>query len=727
MRSASGEQAGVASAFQGRAMTQQAIFYPLGGGMDLVTPAVSMPPGRAVASLNYEPVANGYRRLRGYERFDGHPSPSIPDYWKVPFQLGTSIGQPGPFVPGDTVYRFASIIRAHVIDVVTTSGDWTNGDASGYLVVVDLRRPQNWTDYGDLYRNGLSMFTLPAKANGPIELNPDFGEELNAQYRAAARDWLISQIQPVPGSGPVRGLWTFADAIYAVRDTADGTAAAMHRAYRSLASNGWLTFDLGWRIDFEGGGPAGLAKDDGIVGQVSGTFGFARRVVVESGSWAGGDAAGYILAWLAPGFQPGEIADKTSGYSTTIVSTGLLTITAAAPVSLPAGGQFTFVTHNFRGASNLTRLYGVSRVGPAFEFDPIDFVLDPIATGAVDDRPTQLAVHRQSLFLALPGGSLQFSQVGEPTLFDPALGAGEIGVGSEINALVSLPNALGILGEDSISILYGNDSSDYQLEVLTREAGAFEHSAQKIGQLVYMDNRGLRGLEASQAYGNFAMGTISRLVAPLLEDYRRDGVRPVASFVCRTADQYWLFFDNGTGLIVHMGSKEPQILPIDLGRAVTCAASVEVAGEERLFFGSGDGYVYELNKGTSFDGAPIEHYLRLPFNHFGSPQQRKRIHKIGIDLEATGTTTLSVSADLDYGAAPGIEPQQLVVTTGGGAIDSLGSNELYFASQIETRATAHLDGVASNISLKIGGLSADEEPHILTGVTFHVSPRGLQR
>ena len=242
-----------------------------------------------------------------------------------------------------------------------------------------------------------------------------------------------------------------------------------------------------------------------------------------------------------------------------------------------------------------------------------------------------------------------------------------------------------------------------------------------------MDNRGLRGLEASQAYGNFAMGTISRLVAPLLEDYRRDGIRPVASLVCRTADQYWLFFDNGTGLIVHMGGKETQILPVDLGRAVSCAASVEVGGEERLFFGCDDGYVYELNKGTSFDGAPIEHYLRLPFNHFGSPSQRKRIHKIAIDLEAVGTTSLSVSADLDYGASPGIETQELVVTTGGGAIDSLGSNELYFASQIETTAEAWIDGVARNISLKIGGLTATEEPHILTGITFHVSPRGLQR
>ena len=70
-----------------------------------------------------------------------------------------------------------------------------------------------------------------------------------------------------------------------------------------------------------------------------------------------------------------------------------------------------------------------------------------------------------------------------------------------------------------------------------------------------MDNRGLRGLEASQAYGNFAMGTLSGRVASLLEDYRRDGVEPIASLVCRTSDQYWLFFDNGTGIIATFAAR----------------------------------------------------------------------------------------------------------------------------------------------------------------------------
>jgi hypothetical protein len=43
-------------------VTQQSSFFPLGGGMDLVTPAIALQPGLVTASLNYEPVQGGYRR-----------------------------------------------------------------------------------------------------------------------------------------------------------------------------------------------------------------------------------------------------------------------------------------------------------------------------------------------------------------------------------------------------------------------------------------------------------------------------------------------------------------------------------------------------------------------------------------------------------------------------------------------------------------------------------------
>jgi hypothetical protein len=52
-------------------------YYPMAGGLDLVTPSLQKSPGRCIDALNYEPTTvGGYRRINGYERFDGRPSPT---------------------------------------------------------------------------------------------------------------------------------------------------------------------------------------------------------------------------------------------------------------------------------------------------------------------------------------------------------------------------------------------------------------------------------------------------------------------------------------------------------------------------------------------------------------------------------------------------------------------------------------------------------------------------
>src|SRR5271167_405964 len=55
----------------------QTKYYPFNGGLDIVTPALSVDPGFALTMVNYEPWFNGgYRRVDGFERFDGRPKPS---------------------------------------------------------------------------------------------------------------------------------------------------------------------------------------------------------------------------------------------------------------------------------------------------------------------------------------------------------------------------------------------------------------------------------------------------------------------------------------------------------------------------------------------------------------------------------------------------------------------------------------------------------------------------
>jgi hypothetical protein len=701
-------------------MSQSAAFFALGGGMDLVTPEIHKPPGRVVASLNYEPTAAGYRRLRGFERFDGRIAPSDTNYWLFNYFNG----QPGmaDLVEGDPIHvgflgkaRFRYIL--HVGPGSTEFGTfgtivlaYAGGD------VTALTPPFEGAGRAPDYFGLFDLF-VPGQEN----------EENNPAWKIVAREGARSLIQPVPGTGPVRGVWYEGGRVIAVRDDLSASTAVMHKS----SPEGWQVVGTARTLPFVSGGPVEVDAGSLIVGATSNASSRVVAVRVTSGSWAGGDAAGFFYV---RGDQIGAFGAETldcylsgeTGSSPTHID--VATVAGDSTFNaLPPGGRYEFIDRNFYGAAALKSTYGVNGVGPAFEYRSSTDTLTPIPTGMAVDTPTHIAAHAGHLFLSFPGGSIQYSQPGEPGLFSPVLGAGEIGIGCDCTGFANPPNALAIFGSGNISLLYGHDSGDFVLETLNREAGALPHTAQKLGDIVYMDNRGLRSLSASQAYGNFTLGTLSRLVAPLLEDYRRDGNDPVASFVARAKDQYWCVFENGAGIVAHFGGRTPAILPFNLGKTITCACSVEADGLERLFFGCDDGYVYELDRGTSFDGAPIEHYLRLPFHNFGSPHQNKRLHKLTLEVEAAGPTNLSVSADLDYGAVRGLDSVFLGVTSGGGAIDDLGSNELYFASQIETIAQAHVGGLARNVSLKVSGLTSTEEPHTLTGVSYFVSPRGRRR
>ena len=689
-------------------MAQRPIYFPLGGGMDLVTSPLAIPSGRVIASLNYEPVATGYRRLRGYERYNGAASPSDMDYYRADFTGGSGAA---PASGGFIEDSDAPPNTASIISVTLTSGSWAGGDAAGYIVYIQQPSVDPLIP-GILTING---GTSTATATVISTANPDLGSEaLNTAASLGATALQRSFISAVTGTGPVRGIHHFNGVTYAVRDHSSGVA----RVYKSTA-NGWSQVTFSGYFDFTYDTATQTPPTTGnTISDANGGPSMGTVVSVKTISLVGTTATArlYYSSYSGSGWGIGDTL-WSSG-----TSRGTLT-TAGSIATLPTGGRFHFINHNFYGSSNLEAAYGVSGAGKAFEMTSTR--LTSIPTGMATDTPTRVAAHKGHLVLAFPGGSLQFSSLGEPLVFDPVTGSGEIGIGDEITDLISIPNALAVLGEESINVLYGNDSADFTMENFSREAGALPYTAQRLGDVIYMDNRGLRNLSASRAFGNFSISAISRLIQPLIEDYRRDAVQPTASLVCRTAGQYWVFFDNGTALIVYMGDKNPSIMPVNLGITVTCAVSVEDDAEERLFVGAEDGYVYELNKGTSFDGAAIEYYIRLPFVHFGAPHLEKVAKRVVLDVEVPSSATIEVSADFNYGVENGSSVVTTNLTVGGAAIDNLGSNELYFASQIEAQAEAYLDGIFRNISLKIGGESSTEEAHTLNGATIFIVTREL--
>jgi hypothetical protein len=691
-------------------MAQRTQFFPLSGGLNLTTPAINTPPGHVIAAVNYEPAERGYRRIDGWERTDGRPAPSEASYWVLGFDAGTAAVSEGDTVTGAT----SGATGEALVDGIVDSGSYAGSDAAGRLILTGVSG--TFQDDEALEVSSVQVAT----ADGTAAQRGAATDSDDSTWLQDAIETARAKIGTVPGGGQIRGVWLYAGKRYAFRDDAASSPTEC-RMYEATTS-GWSQVDLGRWIDFDAGTTA-FTEGDTVTGGTSSATATIERVVVESGDWSSNDADGYlVLSNVSGTFQDNEtITDGASGSAT---SDG-----ADSAITLSPGGTFRFLNHNFYGAADKKRMYGCDGVNRAFEFDGSVFA--PIRTGMDTDTPEYIAEHRNHLFLAFPGGSLQSSGTGEPLSWTVVTGASEIGLGTEITGLLSnVSSALVVFGRTKVAVLQGDDAANWVLRTLADDAGALPNTAQRMGEPVYMDDRGLRGLSATDAYGDFRKATLTRLVDPLLRAKKAAGVTPTASIRVRAKDQYRVFFSDNTGLTVFLGREQPETLPFDLGMPARCAVSGEdTDGNEVLLIGSDDGYVYQLDAGTSADGEAVDAYLRLPFNHLGAPTQRKRFHKSTLEVDAGPDTSIGLTAEFSYADAgqPPVDEQSFTVSGGGGFWGQDQWGGFYWSAPVEGRAEAYLPGIGVNVSITAASATTYAPPHTMHGLILHYSLRGLDR
>ena len=94
-------------------------YFPLKGGLDTMSPPLTLSPGIAQEAVNWEcAVEGGYRRTDGYERYDGHTEPHNALYYTLPATIT------GSWVSGNTITGMTSGATAIVL---------TN-NANGFIV-----------------------------------------------------------------------------------------------------------------------------------------------------------------------------------------------------------------------------------------------------------------------------------------------------------------------------------------------------------------------------------------------------------------------------------------------------------------------------------------------------------------------------------------------------------------------------------------------------------------
>jgi len=484
----------------------------LGGGLDQVTPTLSLPPGVARRAANFEcSITGGYTRIAGYERFDGRPSPSAANYniLVLTFTATVTVGQ--------TVTGSVSGATGRVIVVNTAS-----------LVIT---RETGTFAAGDVLNNGSGFVGTITSVEGVAA-----DGLLDAQYQNLAADNYRADITVVPGSGSVLGVAYYNGTVYAWRNNAGGTAAVMHKS----TSAGWVAITLGKELSF-GTGTAAIVDGNTVTGATSGATGVVARVVLQSGTFASGNAAGRLILSSSTGvFTNGE--NLTVAAAVKAIAGG-----AATQITLTTGGRYETVVANFGGGTANYKLYGCDGVNRAFEFDGTTFV--PIVTGMTVDTPSHICFHKQHLFLSF-NASVQFSALGFPYQWTPLLGAGEIAMNAEVTNLLVLPGdqssgALGVYTRSDTSVLYGTSSANFSLSTFNSGTGAFPYTAQNMDQAYVLDDRGIMSLGTSLNFGNFVPAALTMNIPKFIEQHR--GLS-VGSTVNRDKGQYRVFFSDGSAL-----------------------------------------------------------------------------------------------------------------------------------------------------------------------------------
>ncbi|MFA5921166.1 MAG: hypothetical protein WC856_07725 [Methylococcaceae bacterium] len=654
------------------------------GGLDTTSPPLSIPPGFVRNAQNYEEDINGgYVTITGYERFDGHPAPSNAAYGLLTYTVA------GTVAVGDTVTGATSSATGYVIAIT----------ASAFILtkITGIWVTETTTVGG-------------ASVTGPVVLNGASGL-LGAQYKNLAADVYRADIAAVPGSGNILGVWYYKGIVYAFRNNAGGTAVDM---YKPTAS-GWSLINLGIEVYFSAASGAEPAEGASIVqGGVSATL---KRLVIESGTFAAGTAAGrLIFASVTAG--PFIAGAFTAGIAATCVSQAAITIPNI-------GGRFEFHNANFGGAVDQLRMYGADGANRAFEFDGTTFV--PINMNPPTLHPTHVVEHQQHLFLSV-FSSVFNSAIGDPYNWTALGGSAEKQLSDPVTGFMQQPGsettpALAVYSRNHTAILYGTSAATWQWVMFSDQAGAIPYSVQKVGQTFVMDDRGITTLSTSQNFGNFAEATISKRVKTWLSTRR---VKVCDSHTVKDKQQYRIFFNDGSAAYWVIDNKKASMMPILLPNPVLVSCSQETygGGDELIYFGSSNGMVYQMEKGTSFDGAAIEAYIDLVFNNSRSFQVLKRYRRLTFEMFGYGYTEFFTAYDLNYLDIEYAQPDAVSHTANLAPAnwDSFTWDNFVWDGVDLTPLSMAIDGIGGNISIKIRSNSDYFTPVRFSGALLQFSP-----
>jgi hypothetical protein len=689
----------------GGGQTPTGVSFP--GGLDQVTPSLRLQPGAVRDGVNFECAqSGGYSRIVGYERLDGRPSPSKATYQLV--QVASFVNVP---TVGQVVTQAVSGATGTITEVVQA--------LAPYIALTMVT--------GSFDTSNVLTTPGPVTIGTAVPLTVRIGAQANAQYLNDAASVYRAQIGPIPGSGTVLGvvgmIYDGVDNVYGFRNNTAGTAVGIYKA----SPTGWVQVPLNNTVQFTAGSVPPKDGDTLTQGAVHATI---QRVMWQSGSFAaspGNSAAGKLVISAPTGgnFAAGA-ATSSSG--------GAFTLSGAqTPITIKPNGKYEFVKCNFSGQSSSRRIYGCDGVNPPFEFD--DEAYAPIDTGLVPNAPSHIAFHKNYLFISQES-SILYCGAGTPFKWNSTDGGGEIATGDSVTALLTLPGSqttatLGVYMATNNAFLYGTDPTTFNYVTFNTVLGALPRSVQNLFDTFLFDTLGVVTLRTTLNWGNFLPTTLTKNLLPFVVQERS---KLAASCIFREKSSYRVFFSDGYGLWITMINQQYLgALPVLFPNPVSCCdQSVTTKDEEVIYFGSsdGNGYVYQLERGTSFDGAPISAYITMAWDPIKSPRILKRFRAASVELQGSGYAALQFGYNLAYGSGLAGSPNQIwseAPFSGATAWDSFTWDNFTWDGQSLAPSDVDMTGVAESVQVTITSGTPYITAYTVDSIIYHYSMgRGIR-
>ena len=316
------------------------------------------------------------------------------------------------------------------------------------------------------------------------------------------------------------------------------------------------------------------------------------------------------------------------------------------------------------------KIAGVDSYNYPFIYDGTTF---SEITGSTDLEGAEfIAFHKNQLFFA-KGNTLTFTAPYTDSDLTAVNGGGVISIGAQVTGMIVFREALIIFTERTINQLVGNTIADFVLQPVTRNVGCVaSDTIQELGgDVIFLGPDGLRLFSLTDRVGDFSLGLVSKPIQTQLTDLIAT-CSSFSSVLIKEKSQYRLLgFSDTVTAASAKGILGTQTASNDTssiswaelsGIRSYVADSNYVNATETVVFSNVDGYVYQMESGSSFDGENITAYFSTPFVFMDDARLRKTMYKLFLYTDPRGSVNVNVSMKFDFDTIGSIQPNAISLT-----------------------------------------------------------------